>query len=50
MFFKFLLFSIPLCIGGYFGFSAIGNGDEISQVVGFVSGAFLAAILASYNN
>ncbi|CAI8234280.1 MAG: hypothetical protein VX277_01755 [Candidatus Thermoplasmatota archaeon] len=50
MFFKFILFSIPLCIGGYFGFSAIGNGDEISQVVGFVSGAFLAAILASYNN
>ena len=50
MFFKFLLFSIPLCIGGYYGFSAIGNGDEISQVVGFVSGAFLAAILASYTN
>jgi len=50
MFFKFLVFSIPLCIGGYFGFSAIGSGDEISQVVGFVSGAFLAAILASYND
>ena len=50
MFLKFLLFSIPLCIGGYFGFSAIGNGDEISQIVGLVSGAFLAAILASYNN
>jgi len=50
MFFKFLIFSIPLCIGGYFGFSAIGSGDEISQVVGFVSGAFLAAILASYND
>tara|TARA_B000000532_G_scaffold155612_1_gene125161 strand:- start:6510 stop:7325 length:816 start_codon:yes stop_codon:yes gene_type:complete len=49
MFLKFLLFAIPLSIGGFFGFSAIGNGDEISQVVGLVSGAFLAAILASYN-
>lgn len=50
MFFKFILFSIPLCIGGFYGFSAIGNGDEISQIVGLVSGVFLAAILASYNN